>query len=220
MKTYHQTICIDNNGNLCKLVANEKSISIDIAKFNHFSNDRSQRRHLQSLASRELLDGSLMNLFPNNHCDSWILSKSNTGKPFLNGQDSPAISISHSDDWCACVIGMTPIIGIDLEVIKARDWNSYCTDVFHPVEFRWVLESSGKERDIRGLICWCRKEAIVKALGVGISVDLSKIGFSSEGALIAIPKELGGILGWKFFIKILRDELVVAVAWRNQPPAW
>jgi len=64
------------------------------------------------------------------------------------------------------------------------------------------------------LVCWCRKEAIVKASGISLLESLSKIVFSADGELIALPKELGDPLHWKFFTNVYADSLVIVVAWK------
>ena len=161
-----------------------------------------------------MLNTSLKEHFQQNVDGSWSLNKSEAGKPFLSGKDAPSISISHSGDWCASAISTASSVGIDVEVIQSRDWESYCQFAFHPQEAQWILAASGRERDIRGLICWCRKEAVVKAVGINLFDSLSKIAFSVEGELIALPKELGEPLDWKFFTKVHSESLVVAVAWK------
>ena len=85
-----------------------------------------------------------------------------------------------------------------METIKPINWDAYCRGIFHPEESKWLLAVVGFERDARALICWCRKEAIVKDLGIGLSVPLSEIGFSSEGNLIKFPTELGDQFGGDF----------------------
>lgn len=215
MKTQHKTFHMDFKGNISNSFGINAATTIDIAKFNGISVNRKQRRNLQSLAARELLDSGLQKKFPQSLDGTWIFNKSETGKPFLSGQDAPSISISHSGDWCACTISKAPFVGIDIEVIKHRDWESYCEYAFHQEEAQWILAASDRERDIRGLICWCRKEAFVKALGLSLSDSLVEIGFSSEGALIKCPEEFGEPLDWKFLTEIVADDVVVAVAWRN-----
>lgn len=215
MKIYHETLCIDSKGNISDKYDLDECVSIDIAQFDHFSENRRQRRTAQSLLVRELLDASLHNIFKQGIDNSWTLNKFETGKPFLNGNNAPSISISHSGNWCACAVTKALLVGVDIEAIKPRNWDEYCRDVFHPEEAKWVLDVVGFERDVRGLICWCRKEAVVKALGIGLSVPLSEIVFSPEGNLIGFPKELGEPLGWRFFSRVILDKVVVAVAWKK-----
>lgn len=214
MKIHHETFCVGPNGDMPDRIDFNEYVSIDVAQFNYFYESRAQRRVNQSLLVRALLDDSLI-LFRKYIDSTWILSKLENGKPFLDGKNAPSISISHSDDWCVCAVSNALHVGVDIEVIKTRNWEAYCKDVFHPEEAKWVLDVVGYERDVRGLICWCRKEAVVKALGVGLSVPLSEIGFSSEGSLIELPKELGNSFGWNFFTRVILGKAVVAAAWKN-----
>ena len=161
-----------------------------------------------------MLNTSLKEHFQQSVDGSWSLNKSEAGKPFLGGKDAPSISISHSGDWCASAISTASSVGIDVEVIQSRDWESYCQFAFHPQEAQWILAASGRERDIRGLICWCRKEAVVKAEGISLLESLSEIAFAAEGELTALPKEFGEPSDWKFFTKVHSESLVVAVAWK------
>lgn len=215
MKIQQKTFYIDSKSNKSKKFDIDGAVIIDIAQFDHFSSGRKQRRALQSIVVRELLDVSLKKHFQQSFDSAWSLNKSENGKPFINGKDTPSISISHSGDWYGCTISTATLVGIDVEVIKHRDWESYCTFAFHPEEAQWILAASDRERDIRGLICWCRKEAIVKALGVSLSDFISTIAFSAEGKLIALPKEFGEFLDWQFFTEVYSESLVVAVAWKN-----
>lgn len=209
MKTECKSIRIDQVKNLL-----DDAITIEVAQSNHFSISRRQRRQDQSLAARKLLDSSLKRLYGIDKCASWSLIKSQSGKPFLYGDDSPSISIAHSCDWVVCAIASSATVGVDIEVIKSRNWDAYCRDIFHPLEAPWVLDGLGDERNIRGLTCWCRKEAIVKALGVGMVVSPSEIGFSPEGALIAFPEKLGSPIGWQTYSTVVQGKAIVSVAWK------
>jgi phosphopantetheinyl transferase len=215
MKIHHETLCIDSKGNISDRLDLDECVSIDVAKFDDFSKNRKQRRSVQSVLVRELLNASLYSDSKRGVDTSWTLNKLENGKPFLNGKNAPSISISHSGDWCACAVAKASVVGVDIETIKSRNWDAYCKDIFHPEESKWVLAVVGFERDARALICWCRKEAIVKALGVGLSVPLSEIGFSSEGNLIKFPKELGDPFGWRFFSRVIVGQVVVAAAWKS-----
>jgi 4'-phosphopantetheinyl transferase len=215
MKTHHETLFFDQKGNISDIFDLDGYVSIDVAQFDCVSESRRERRVAQSISARQLLDGSLHSIYKQGIDSSWTLNKLENGKPFLNGRNAPSISISHSRDWCACAVTNASFVGVDVEVIKPRSWDAYCIDVFHPEETKWVLAVGGGERDIRALICWCRKEAILKALGIGLSAPLSEIGFSSEGNIIEFPKYLGDPFGWGFFSHVILGEVVVAAAWKN-----
>ena len=215
MKIQYETLFLNSKGNISDKFDLDKDVLIDVAQFDHFSHDRRQRRSFQSISVRKLLDASLHNIFKQGVDSSWTLNKLESGKPFLNGKNAPSISISHSADWCACAVTKALFVGVDIEAIRPRSWDEYCIDVFHQEESKWVLDAIGFERDVRGLLCWCRKEAIVKALGIGLTVSLSEIAFCPEGNLIVFPKALGDPCRWKFFSNVFFGEIVVAVAWKN-----
>jgi 4'-phosphopantetheinyl transferase len=212
MHIYKDTLYIDEDGNACAMFS-QAAISIDIAQYGHFHESRKLRRSQQSLAVRDLLKNVLYRQF--NIASSWTLDKTESGKPYLSGDHAPSVSMSHSGNWCACVVANTSSIGIDIEVVKCRDWESYSREVLHPIEAQWVLAVDGKERDIRGLICWCRKEAIVKALGLDVSSAFAEIGFCAEGNLIALPSALGEMNQWTLYTQVIQEQVVVAVAWQR-----
>jgi phosphopantetheinyl transferase len=192
----------------------KNAITVEVTQLDLLAVSRKERRKVQSLTARNLLSSALVRLYGKNKSESWPLVKSLNGKPFLRGNDTPSISIAHSDNWVACAIAPSASIGIDIEAIKSRNWDAYCQDVFHPLEASWVLGGFGNERNIRGLTCWCRKEAIVKALGVGMIVPPSSIGFSPEGVLVAFPQELGSPSGWLTHSTVIQNQAVFVAAWK------
>lgn len=82
------------------------------------------------------------------------------GKPYL--VNSPYhISLSHSYDYAAVMIGKEKSVGVDIEQIK---------DKIHRIQQKFLsppeLEGLGVKDDTHGLyICWCVKEAIYKWYG-------------------------------------------------------
>ncbi len=90
-----------------------------------------------------------------------------TGKPILQirGEKSPlAFSITHSSGWAAAAVSEdTPFLGIDLEKIEHRI-DAWAKDFFHPSE----LTGTG---DAFLTALWTQKEAVVKLLGTGLSLN-------------------------------------------------
>jgi 4'-phosphopantetheinyl transferase len=63
-----------------------------------------------------------------------------------------------------------PVLGADLGVVEPRSpafLETFLTDA----EQRWVRDAPWWERDLRVNFVWCAKEAVLKALGVGLTVD-------------------------------------------------
>ena len=90
-----------------------------------------------------------------------------SGKPVLRvkGEESPlAFSITHSHGWAVAAVSADErFVGIDLEKIEHR-LNTWAKDFFHPSE----LTGTG---DAFLTALWTQKEAVVKVLGTGLSLN-------------------------------------------------
>lgn len=115
-----------------------------------------------------------------------------TGKPKLvvNGKESNlAFSISHSNGYALVAISTScKCIGIDLEKIEHRI-GAWADNFFHPTELI-------QKDDIFLTKLWTQKEALVKLLGVGLSVgsfDVRCVEGKPQffGRALDIYKELG-----------------------------
>jgi 4'-phosphopantetheinyl transferase len=93
------------------------------------------------------------------------------GKPALPG--GPAFNVSHSEGrW---LLGVTPHgrLGIDVELLRrVGDLEAMARHSFAADECAFVLAMPSAERDRAFLDLWTRKEALVKALGGGLSIPL------------------------------------------------
>lgn len=94
------------------------------------------------------------------------------GRPFL--PDGIGFNLSHSGGYLALVLGTT--VGVDIE-IGPRDgrFHDLLPLVAHPAE-RVLLEAAPPEAQ-RALFlrCWTRKEAALKAWGIGLSDGLTAL---------------------------------------------
>jgi 4'-phosphopantetheinyl transferase len=92
------------------------------------------------------------------------------GKPIL--AEGPPFSLSHSADMMMLAIGDADV-GCDVEWIDpALDWPPLAQSFFTPGE-RAALAALPPEAARRAFFaCWARKEAFVKALGLGLSYPL------------------------------------------------
>ena len=87
------------------------------------------------------------------------------GKPYW--ENGPYFSISHCKDAIAVVID-NESVGIDIEAIRHTD-EELVKRIMNEEEVRLVNETTDeKERNRAFIRLWTRKEAIVKAQGIGI----------------------------------------------------
>lgn len=196
---------------------------------------RSIRRQAQSATARCLASQLLQRHhgYPRDNIPEPLpLQYRATGKPFLEMPYAFDISLAHSGPWAGCAIPAhalnSPLeLGLDIEQFQSRDWQGYAElGVYHPVEMDWIMSSQGNERDLRALTTWCRKEAMLKAMGCGLSLPLREIGFDASGKLLAVPPAMGSVDAWTVYASAIREEppehsnisvpsAVYALAWRS-----
>lgn len=124
------------------------------------------------------------------------------GKPMLPG--GPSFNVSHSEGRLLLAITSKGRIGVDIEIRReVGDLEALARANFAPDEAAMVLAAPKSERDQAFLETWTRKEALVKALGGGLSIPLNSFsvaGGQSDGNLLRrldIPGE--DLLAWSLY---------------------
>lgn len=98
------------------------------------------------------------------------LAYGKNGKPQLLNPDL-YFSVSHSDNVALFAFSRASEIGVDVEAIRPiREADTIAAQFFSPLE-RLVCE---REKPLGFLRCWTRKEALVKAIGEGLSIPLER----------------------------------------------
>lgn len=119
---------------------------------------------------------------------SIIIGVSEYGKPFIKGIDLP-FSLSRTGNLFAFVVGHSnQFIGIDIEQIKPKiDYIGISRDYFSADEQQLILSFKNVSDQKRTFFeLWTRKEAFLKAIGVGINADLSKVQVLEGGNILTI----------------------------------
>lgn len=112
------------------------------------------------------------------------------GKPYLERKD---LRFSFSDTKDAIIVAFAQLqeIGADIETMhRAVDHNAVSEHYFTPPEIRSIQEAGtegGAKR--RFLELWTRKEAVLKASGVGIMDDLRSLRVDGERNTMVIAHE-------------------------------
>lgn len=127
-------------------------------------------------------------------------------KPCLAAGTGPAgleFSLSHSQDWALVGFARGRMIGVDLEEVRPMaDYRDLAQANFAPAEVTALFDLP-EEQQLDGFFaCWTRKEAYAKALGLGLSLDLSSFAVSvrpSEGAETIPPTQTAGPIQLRYF---------------------
>ena len=100
------------------------------------------------------------------------------GKLFLAGHDrlAPGFNLSHSGELAALAVVQGRRIGIDIEAERPlSDLDLLARRILGPRERQWFESLPDGQRGAALLAAWTRKEAVLKAVGTGISGGLSSI---------------------------------------------
>lgn len=123
-------------------------------------------------------------------------TKNQFGKPVLSIEkykSAPAFNVSHSGDFFTLVVA-TPNskVGIDVEQHRSiPDLLEIAERFFHPDEVKELSLASHPNQAVMFFDCWTRKESIVKALGLGISMP-----FLSNFSVTTLPSTQPKLLSW------------------------
>ncbi len=125
------------------------------------------------------------------------------GKPHLvrraSADDQPAFNVSHSGDVAVVAVSRNADIGIDVERIRhMEDAFSIAERFFSPTEVALLAGLPPEDLDPAFLRCWTRKEAYVKAVGVGLQHPLTSFAVSccSEEHAVFLADEDRCTEGW------------------------
>lgn len=115
------------------------------------------------------------------------------GKPHLEGTGQLHFNMSHSGGWA--LIGVSPAvpIGVDIELMNPmNDLDALAKRNFSQGEYAEFVDIEPDRKLQAFLRCWTRKEACLKALGSGLSIEphLFQAGLGSEEARTTIPVNL------------------------------
>ena len=125
-----------------------------------------------SLAGKLLLKRMIEKCMPVEKLDLEMLVYNNFGKPYFNGHTNFQFNIAHSGDIVICAGSATDEIGVDIELVKpiaTTDFNDYFT------ANEWRLINSCPDRNAAFFSAWTRKEAFMKATGMGVHMPLDQI---------------------------------------------
>lgn len=128
------------------------------------------------IAARSLLR-AIISLYTDAAPASIVFSYEDKKKPFLKNVPLN-FNLSHSDNMAVFAFTMNHAIGVDIEKIQTDYHQEVANRFFGEAEKNALLELPESERSRMFYRIWARKEAIVKAVGKGITLPLSSFSVS------------------------------------------
>lgn len=114
----------------------------------------------------------------NQHPADLEFSYSARGKPYIVSSDGEfhGFNLSHTGDYAVIAVADTPDIGVDVEQLGQDDAILATTTVFLTDRERTILNRlQPANRRVEAYRYWVCKEAFVKAIGAGLSTDLTDV---------------------------------------------
>jgi len=115
------------------------------------------------------------------HCEPHERSFSNGeyGKPVLVSNEGVDFNLTHSGDYALIAIARGRKVGVDVERIrKGISSNVIARQYFSKAEVAELQALPIEEREVAFFTCWTRKEAYIKAQGLGLSLPLESFDVS------------------------------------------
>jgi|TARA_B110000503_G_C7148843_1_gene414223 4'-phosphopantetheinyl transferase len=195
---HNNPVSFISSGNLLKIENNHlniyycyipKSYNLECTQLSYLSlteqeildSIKDESRKVKTIFSRALLFHVLNK---NGLEDLHDLKVTRNGKPYLTNSRNIHLNISYSGNLIICAISFNTPIGVDVEKIKPKNLDHF---KLYFTEQEWHNISINENSLKRFYELWTRKEALVKADGRGLSIDLSS--FSCLGNNEQIERE-------------------------------
>ncbi len=153
---------INSANDIWKLLSSEEQLKARSFRF--------ARDGILYLTAHALLRLALSSEQPCTHPSDWNFCTGKYGKPFLNTRQRYKFNLSHSWPYTCVVVSKKFCCGIDIEFHNPSiNWAEMSKHTFHPHEYDLLCSSAAPQKLF--WILWTLKEAVVKAIGKGMSLS-------------------------------------------------
>ena len=131
--------------------------------------------------------------------------------------DGEDVSVSHTSGWAVIGIAEGARIGLDVERVSPADPDLarlICSDR----EWSALRDLPGHSRDAAFTRLWCCKEAMAKALGFGLTRDLTGLEVSLEPDPQILRCDWTDKAGWRLFRLIVGEGFEAVLAVEDETP--
>lgn len=173
------------------------------------------------VAAHALLRIQLRGRFPGLPFPVLVAASGQGTKPhlLLAKSDSVAVdfNISHTRGMVTCVTAKDYDVGIDCEPLARRVEAVLAEACFSELECEWLKTQKSLTPASAFLYLWTLKEAVTKALGTGLAIDLKTFSILPFPArIVETTPDIGAQRRWAFWQWLSKDGFIVAVAARQK----
>jgi 4'-phosphopantetheinyl transferase len=151
--------------------------------------ERSARKHFAVDARRSLTSRACLRLLLASYLEcaplQITIGVTPNGKPVLGEAHKNhriEFNLSHSSDWIVLGFSRAIPLGIDIEWCRELEFDELVAGFFSPIERNaWATLPAANRRETF-FTAWTRKEAYLKALGVGLSKSLDSFAVTMDPA--------------------------------------
>lgn len=164
----------------------------EVARAARFVHERDSRRFLGSRYALRCILAEVTGL----RVEDVAFGRGPHGKPFMMGHAGWRFSLSRRMDVALVGISAGCEIGVDIEPVdNVQDLEVMAEQVCSANERVQWGRCPATDRAAAFATCWTRKEASLKAVGVGLSVDpvAVDVGLASAPALVYVPVPTGSV---------------------------
>jgi 4'-phosphopantetheinyl transferase len=164
-----------------------------------YRQDADRRRFIAARLALRFLAGRAIGVAP----DAVVFTYTTEGKPeILEGtrQSNWQVSVSHSGNRAYVALALGRRIGIDVErVAESTNELAELTRFFVPHEREAIAKLTEPDASYAFYRCWTRKEAFLKAIGLGLPGGLHRFSVSvtDEARLLSLDPSLGPASSWQ-----------------------
>ena len=152
-----------------------------------------------------------------------VIARTGRGKPYAPALAGIDFNLSHARDHVLIAIARAQPLGVDLERVDRKlDAHDLARRFFAKGEADALDALPDAQRATAFLRLWTCKEAVLKALGAGISFGLDRLAFELDAtghprAIAEIAPEAGDSADWRISLLEPAPGFLGALAWHGAP---
>jgi 4'-phosphopantetheinyl transferase len=153
-------------------------------------------------------------------CDPCAITYEYTAnnKPILTGNNLIKFNLSHSHSQAIIAVTKNHPVGIDIEYMQEKKiLAELAKRFFSTQEYAEYKSLPAQQKTLGFYNCWTRKEAFVKALGIGITCPLKSFSVNLtpeiHAKILSMHKNKGDISQWQLYGFIPAKQYCAAIAW-------